>query len=347
VQLEGNYYWNGKPLAYYTTAADTTAKAGIHFEHQNYLGTERMRTMPTGPYNSSAPNYAVEANFADQPFGDNKKTFPGTVIETSFDTDANHYAFLDTDKETATDHADFRQYSNAQGRWMAPDPYDGSYDPSNPQSLNRYVYAANSPLSAIDPSGESVLLCAEGGDCYWLTDQQYLDALGSSNSGMYVPSLSELKREGTLSIMGTEGYIGVEGTVSYFNDIGPDYDASTPGSQWKSGINLTINPSITPSRLSVRATPPPAPKVKPPTISCILAPDASMELADEMNNANSAPGDESFSNDGTSEGIWLNLNPKRGQKGWVQQGDEAANAGMNGAALAADYVVAGGYCVTY
>jgi RHS repeat-associated protein len=160
-QLQGNYYWKGKPLAYYTTAADTTAKAGIHFEHQNYLGTERMRTMPTGPYNSSNPQYAVEATFAEQPFGDNKKTFPGTVIETSFDTDANHYAFLDSDKETATDHADFRQYSNAQGRWMAPDPYDGSYNPYNPQSLNRYVYADNSPFSYTDGDGE---LDENGGD---------------------------------------------------------------------------------------------------------------------------------------------------------------------------------------
>jgi len=166
-QLQGSYYWKGKPLAYYTTAADTTAKAGIHFEHQNYLGTERMRTMPTGPYNSSSPNYAVEATFADQPFGDNKQTFPPVppipaVSETNIDNDANHYAFLDTDKETATDHADFRQYSNAQGRWMAPDPYDGSYDPFNPQSLNRYVYAMNSPLSLLDPSGL---------DCVYLNDE--------------------------------------------------------------------------------------------------------------------------------------------------------------------------------
>jgi RHS repeat-associated protein len=160
-QLQGNYYWQGKPLAYYTTAADTSSAVGIHFEHQNYLGTERMRTMPTGPYNSSSPNYAVEASFADQPFGDNKQTFPGTVIETSFDTDANHYAFLDTDKETATDHADFRQYSNAQGRWMAPDPYDGSYNFGNPQSLNRYVYADNSPFSYTDGNGE---LDENGGD---------------------------------------------------------------------------------------------------------------------------------------------------------------------------------------
>ena len=120
-------------------------------EHQNYLGTERMRTMPTGPYNSSSPNYAVEATFAEQPFGDNKQqTLPGGA-----DTDANHYAFLDTDKETATDHADFRQYSNAQGRWMAPDPISTTYNWRNPQTFNRYVYAANSPLSTIDPSGQS------------------------------------------------------------------------------------------------------------------------------------------------------------------------------------------------
>jgi RHS repeat-associated protein len=145
-QLQGSYYWQGKPLAYYTTAADTGAAVGTHFEHLDYMGTERLRTN----YNSANnPTYAVEATFAEQPFGDNKQqTLPGGA-----DTDANHYAFLDTDKETATDHADFRQYSNAQGRWMAPDPYDGSYDFGNPQSLNRYVYASNSPFSYTDGKG--------------------------------------------------------------------------------------------------------------------------------------------------------------------------------------------------
>ncbi|NYF81308.1 RHS repeat-associated core domain-containing protein [Granulicella arctica] len=39
------------------------------------------------------------------------------------------------------------------GRWMSPDPYDGSMDPSNPQSMNRYAYVMNSPLNMIDPSG--------------------------------------------------------------------------------------------------------------------------------------------------------------------------------------------------
>jgi hypothetical protein len=36
-----------------------------------------------------------------------------------------------------SEHAQFRQYSFLQGRWLAPDPYMGSYDPTNPQSMNR------------------------------------------------------------------------------------------------------------------------------------------------------------------------------------------------------------------
>jgi hypothetical protein len=36
-QLKGKYYWGGRPVAYYANSA-------THFEHQNWLGTERMRT---------------------------------------------------------------------------------------------------------------------------------------------------------------------------------------------------------------------------------------------------------------------------------------------------------------
>ena len=38
---------------------------------------------------------------------------------------------------------------------MSPDPYSGSYDGSDPQSFNRYVYARNNPLAIVDPSGLS------------------------------------------------------------------------------------------------------------------------------------------------------------------------------------------------
>jgi RHS repeat-associated protein len=117
-------------VAYYANGA-------AHFEHQDWLGTERMRTTYNG---------GVEGSYTSQPFGDGQAT-------TGADTDANHYGMLDSDPESGTAHAQYRQYSNAQGRWLAPDPYSGSYDLLNPQSMNRYVYAGNNPLAFVDPMG--------------------------------------------------------------------------------------------------------------------------------------------------------------------------------------------------
>jgi RHS repeat-associated protein len=57
-------------------------------------------------------------------------------------------------------HAPYREYWNNAGRWLQPDPYDGSYDFSNPQSLNRYSYVGNNPLTFTDPSGQDGCLAA-------------------------------------------------------------------------------------------------------------------------------------------------------------------------------------------
>ncbi|HXH49814.1 MAG TPA: RHS repeat-associated core domain-containing protein, partial [Terriglobia bacterium] len=48
---------------------------------------------------------------------------------------------------------DFRRYNPALGRWMSPDPLAG--DVTNPQSLNRYAYVLNNPVSNTDPQGLS------------------------------------------------------------------------------------------------------------------------------------------------------------------------------------------------
>jgi RHS repeat-associated protein len=105
----------------------------------------------------------VVGTFTSLPFGDAQTQ----TTRGGDDTDANHFATLDTDSESNTDHAQYRQYSSTEGRWMRPDPYSGSYDFSNPQSLNRYIYAANNPLSNIDPSGLDWCDSDEGGgwDC--------------------------------------------------------------------------------------------------------------------------------------------------------------------------------------
>jgi RHS repeat-associated protein len=145
VQLQGQYYWGAKPVAFYTTVNQGSAAA--HFQHQDWQGTERMRT---------AFNGNVEGSYSSLPFGDGQAS-------TGADSDPYHYATLDHDPESDTEHAQFRQYSNTQGRWLRPDPYYGSYDSTNPQSFNRYAYVLNNPLSRIDPSGQD--------DCSFLDDE--------------------------------------------------------------------------------------------------------------------------------------------------------------------------------
>ncbi len=149
VQLAGQYYWGSKPVAYYANSA-------AHFQHQDWLGTERLRTTYNG---------GVEGTYTSLPFGD-AQAASGT------DGDSYHYAMLDSDTESGTDHAQYRQYSSTQGRWLSPDPYSGSYDFSDPQSLNRYAYVVNNPVAALDPSGLVRLPYAVGYDggsgCYYV-----------------------------------------------------------------------------------------------------------------------------------------------------------------------------------
>lgn len=126
------YYAGDSPIAYWT-ASDSH----IHFQHQDWLGTEKIRTSNTG---------ATEATFTTLAYGE-------LAASSGTDTNRDHYAGMEYDSESGTSHATYRQYINGQGRWMSPDPYDGSYNWTNPQSLNRYSYVQNSPHSYTDPTG--------------------------------------------------------------------------------------------------------------------------------------------------------------------------------------------------
>src|ERR1700735_338098 len=114
---------------------------GVSSSVPSMLGTERMRT-----------NYAasVGSSYVSLPWGDG---YTATVNSSGADQDNAHFADLERDAESGTEHAQFRNYTSRQGRWLAPDPYSGSYDLTNPQSMNRYGYVLNNPMSLLDPSG--------------------------------------------------------------------------------------------------------------------------------------------------------------------------------------------------
>jgi RHS repeat-associated protein len=68
-------------------------------------------------------------------------------------TDKHRFTSYERDSETGTDYAVNRGYSTNTGRFMRPDPYKGSYDFRDPQTLNRYAYVNNDPTNQVDPIG--------------------------------------------------------------------------------------------------------------------------------------------------------------------------------------------------
>lgn len=131
-----------------------SVSAGGRFLFQDHLGSTRVTGDASG-------NLGDDIDYL--PFG----SIAGNYGSAS----ANHYTFTgyESDQsESSTDYAIFRNLSTSMGRFNRPDPYDGSYDLTNPQSLNRYAYVLNNPLRYIDPYGlESA--------CYWDADNVWDD----------------------------------------------------------------------------------------------------------------------------------------------------------------------------
>ena len=134
-QKQGETYWGAEPVEYnYANQAN--------YFHEDWQGTGRVYTAYNG-------NTVLTVN--SLPFGDGSQF--GTVGYSPWTfayVDEDYYSMADS----GTAHAQYRQYGNGQGRWFSPDPYGGSYDFSNPQSLNRYSYVINNPLTFTDPSGQ-------------------------------------------------------------------------------------------------------------------------------------------------------------------------------------------------
>lgn len=81
------------------------------------------------------------------PFGNQRKVFTSSVN--------NQYQFTgyEYDSDTGYDYAVARFEAGAYGLFLSPDPYLGSIDVTDAQSLNRYTYVENDPTDDTDPLG--------------------------------------------------------------------------------------------------------------------------------------------------------------------------------------------------
>lgn len=112
--------------------------SGKHFWHKDWLGSVR--------FSSSVVNRTGIYDRAFAPFGEPYNNFGTTT----------NYDFTGDTQDTASGTYDTpnRELNPNQGRWISPDPAGlGAVDFNNPQTLNRYSYVANYPLTVTDPTG--------------------------------------------------------------------------------------------------------------------------------------------------------------------------------------------------
>ena len=146
LQAFGTTYWGGMPVEAYLANFGTNK---AFFPHFNWVASKRLTTDNTG---------AVFGVNSALPYGDAFMNVSGSRAGI-FDDFGGMW------DGSSSMHAQFRDYNPPQGRWHSPDPYDGSYDFSNPQSFNRYSYVLNNPLSSIDSAGLEPCDLGPDGDC--------------------------------------------------------------------------------------------------------------------------------------------------------------------------------------
>ncbi|MEK6288504.1 MAG: RHS repeat-associated core domain-containing protein, partial [Acidobacteriota bacterium] len=126
------YVWEGaQVIAEYSNAPAGTGGS-------SYYLADRLSTRMT-----TDTNGAFKGTQDHLPFGEEGGT-SGT-------SEKHRFTNYERDSESGTDYSVNRQYQMTNGRFMRPDPLNGSI--SSPQSLNRYSYVNNDPTNSIDPVG--------------------------------------------------------------------------------------------------------------------------------------------------------------------------------------------------
>jgi RHS repeat-associated protein len=136
-------YFAGQRIAWLDGA---TPQQNLYYINTDNLGSTRTIVEANGTlcYDSEYTPYGQELNHTS--------TCPSTF---SF-----RFTGYEWDSETRLNYAFARYYSSRLGRFLSPDQSGGDLD--NPQNLNRYSYALNSPTNLTDPLGLGVGDCPQG-----------------------------------------------------------------------------------------------------------------------------------------------------------------------------------------
>jgi RHS repeat-associated protein len=153
---------------------DTT---NVRWTVTDSLGTPRIVAGKTGALSDVTRHDYLpfgEELFVNMGTGSIRSTTQGYSTGGTNDGLRKKFTGYERDDETGLDFAQARYYSSRQARFLSPDEFTGGPDElfdfadiasenptfyaelEDPQSLNKYQYCYNSPLSNVDPDGHSV-----------------------------------------------------------------------------------------------------------------------------------------------------------------------------------------------
>jgi RHS repeat-associated protein len=139
------YGADGKKLGIYTVSSVTNTAIQFTQQSTNVYFAGRLLGVSVDRLGSVRYGGASGVGYQAQ--------YPYGVEYTPTVNDREKYATYTRDSLTGLDYAMNRYYTSLWGRFLSVDPSWASVSPKNPQSWNRYGYAANDSVNHADPSG--------------------------------------------------------------------------------------------------------------------------------------------------------------------------------------------------
>ena len=199
-------YFGGKRISHRVVSTNA-----LYFYGEDMLGTSRVIF-------TSAGVLCYDADF--YPFG-GERAYTNTC--------AQNYKFTgkERDSESGLDNFTARYFGSSLGRFMSPDLLGGHLE--NPQSLNKYVYVLNNPLSLTDPTGlDSYLQCQNSDHSGCGQETVGYDKNGNAQTA-WVQGVTNADKSFTPTLIGNANPDGSGGLVDKTTGTGT-YTASVNGS---------------------------------------------------------------------------------------------------------------------
>src|SRR5271166_4080853 len=200
-----NVWAGGKLVATYDY---NNGNGGIHFELTDPLGTKRVQANASGQVDETCTGLPC-GNDVGNPISVNCTMASKTAntLGTQDDATEHHFTGKERDAESGNDYFGARYYASSMGRFMSPDPAGMmAADIEFPQSLNRYAYVWNNPLSFTDPTGLDCAYLNSSGSYDHMS--QTISARDCGKSGGYwvnggLTNVSIDSKNNTITLTGT------------------------------------------------------------------------------------------------------------------------------------------------